>query len=186
MTSTTATVATLTAEVRVLMVGSRQVTMSVYNQLDTADRQDAELFGRVSPKYAQPGYLYLVGRHRDNGSLVRMRIAGSAATIEAESDLWLAIHDRRSRAEFLSGYIERHLKNPNHPCRSTDHSQCLVSVYHRGDLKRREIQDVETDIERLTAEASELQIDGDREMAAALAVAADAAALPLIVLAGLR
>lgn len=32
--STTATVETLTAEVRALMVGSRQVTMSVYNQLD--------------------------------------------------------------------------------------------------------------------------------------------------------
>jgi hypothetical protein len=35
--SKTATVETLTAEVRVLMVGSRQVTMSVYGQLDFID-----------------------------------------------------------------------------------------------------------------------------------------------------
>jgi hypothetical protein len=54
--SKTATVETLTAEVRVLMVGSRQVTLSVYGQLDTAEYEDAELFGRVSPKAAEHGY----------------------------------------------------------------------------------------------------------------------------------
>lgn len=49
MTSTTASVEVLTAEVRVLMVGSRQVTLSVYNQLDYAAGGDIEPFGRVNP-----------------------------------------------------------------------------------------------------------------------------------------
>lgn len=52
VTATTATIETLTAEVRVLMVGSRQVTLSVAKQLDRAsfleDAPDAITpFGRV-------------------------------------------------------------------------------------------------------------------------------------------
>lgn len=43
----TATVELLTAEVRVLMVGSRQVTLSVARQLDFADPQEIEPFGRI-------------------------------------------------------------------------------------------------------------------------------------------
>ncbi len=46
-TTTAATVEVLTAEVRVLMVGSRQVTMSVFGQLDRVDPRDVEPFGRV-------------------------------------------------------------------------------------------------------------------------------------------
>lgn len=44
----TATVETLTAEVRVLMVGNRQVTLSVYRQLDEVDLMEIEPFGRVN------------------------------------------------------------------------------------------------------------------------------------------
>jgi hypothetical protein len=43
----TATVEVLTAEVRVLMVGSRQVTLSVARQLDWVERSELEPFGRV-------------------------------------------------------------------------------------------------------------------------------------------
>lgn len=43
----TATVETLTAEVRVLMVGSRQITLSVAKQLDWVDYALLEVFGRV-------------------------------------------------------------------------------------------------------------------------------------------
>jgi hypothetical protein len=43
----TATVETLTAEVRVLMVGSRQVTLSVAKQLDSTIYESLEPFGRV-------------------------------------------------------------------------------------------------------------------------------------------
>ena len=43
----TATVEVLTAEVRVLQVGRRQVTLGVYRQLDGVDPDDIEPFGRV-------------------------------------------------------------------------------------------------------------------------------------------
>jgi len=64
----TATVETLTAEVRVLMVGSRQVTLSVYNQLDLVPHARVEPFGRVNPK---EGGLWVVGRDSLTGTLVR-------------------------------------------------------------------------------------------------------------------
>lgn len=48
MTAKEATVEVLTAEVRVLMVGSRQVTLSVYKQLDVAILgREFEIFGRI-------------------------------------------------------------------------------------------------------------------------------------------
>lgn len=84
----TATVETLTAEVRVLMVGNRQVTLSVYRQLDkfTTSRPLSEFapFGRVSSgtKYAGEdpwGRTYkatprfeFVGRDNPTGALMRM------------------------------------------------------------------------------------------------------------------
>jgi|SRR5215472_14499324 len=43
----TATVEVLTAEVRVLMVGARQVTLSVARQLDAVALEDIEPFGRI-------------------------------------------------------------------------------------------------------------------------------------------
>jgi hypothetical protein len=43
----TTTVEMLTAEVRVLMVGSRQITLSVARQLDTVNADEIEPFGRV-------------------------------------------------------------------------------------------------------------------------------------------
>jgi hypothetical protein len=67
----TATVEVLTAEVRVLMVGSRQVTMSVYNQLDEVYCGEIETFGRVSPPRASDDFIYVVGRSNDLGDLVR-------------------------------------------------------------------------------------------------------------------
>lgn len=67
----TATVQALTAEVRVMMVGSRQVTMSVYKQLDKVEPNDlAEIFGRVHPTGHEPNVsLHVVGRS-SAGSLV--------------------------------------------------------------------------------------------------------------------
>lgn len=44
---TTATIETLTAEVRTLMLGSRQVTLSVAKQLDTVPLSTLQVFGRV-------------------------------------------------------------------------------------------------------------------------------------------
>jgi hypothetical protein len=47
MTKHETTVEVLTAEVRVLMVGSRQITLSVVRQLDHADPGEIQPFGRV-------------------------------------------------------------------------------------------------------------------------------------------
>ncbi len=84
MTST-ATVEVLTAEVRVLMVGSRQVTLSVYRQLDAIPFYALTPFGRVRAS-RQPadefsgGRIEVIGADRD-GRLCRswiFRTAGGA------------------------------------------------------------------------------------------------------------
>lgn len=67
----TATVETITAEVRTLMVGSRQVTMSVYKQLDNVDVDQIEPFGRVRPVDPHHDVVYVVGREVTTGSLVK-------------------------------------------------------------------------------------------------------------------
>ena len=46
-TTATATIETLTAEVRTLVVGSRQVTLSIAKQLDIVDLSRLRVFGRV-------------------------------------------------------------------------------------------------------------------------------------------
>ncbi|MGX9295152.1 hypothetical protein [Tsukamurella paurometabola] len=85
--TTTANVETLTAEVRVLQVGNRQITKSVYLQLDTAmPDEEFHAFGRVRPgngprvpdwAYARTGpavrasRVELVGLDTYSGALVR-------------------------------------------------------------------------------------------------------------------
>lgn len=66
-TIATATVETLVAEVRVLMVGSRQVTLSVARQLDYAKLEDIDPFGRV---HLGGEGNHIIGRHRTSGALV--------------------------------------------------------------------------------------------------------------------
>jgi hypothetical protein len=63
----TATVMSLTAEVRVLMVGNRQVTLSVAKQLDCVPIEEIEPFGRVRRGH---GGQEVVGRHTATGALV--------------------------------------------------------------------------------------------------------------------
>lgn len=189
MASNTATVETLTAEVRVLMVGSRQVTMSVYNQLDTAEYEDAELFGRVSPKDARPGYIYFAGKNRESGSLIRGHIPADKTAVQKENpDLWAAIRNYRSEAQHLSAFVKRHHEGLSYRCPEEDHSRCKIGICDFGGMNwdTRQIGAVEADIQRLRDQAAELQGIGDQEIAESLALAATVAALPLIVLAGLR
>lgn len=74
MPASTATVEALTAEVRVLMVGSRQVTLSVARQLDEVAWWDITPFGRISmntkPAFSEADRVEVIGRSED-GSLVR-------------------------------------------------------------------------------------------------------------------
>ena len=70
-TPRTATVEVLAAEVRVLMVGSRQITLSVYRQLDWARYNDILPFGRVNDGPRVRRRIYVVGRESWSGVLVR-------------------------------------------------------------------------------------------------------------------
>lgn len=60
----------LTAQVRVLMVGSRQVTLSVFRQLDEVDFEEVTPFGRVRDRNSD-SYRDIIGIHFKDGSLVR-------------------------------------------------------------------------------------------------------------------
>lgn len=71
MTNQSARVDVLTAEVRTLAVGRRQITMSVYRQLDKVAPPDIDPFGRVRDKLTADGYVEVVGKSRTDGSLVR-------------------------------------------------------------------------------------------------------------------
>ncbi|MDZ7884746.1 MAG: hypothetical protein U5N53_18495 [Mycobacterium sp.] len=70
--SNTATVETLTAEVRVLMVGNRQITSGVYKQLDFCPTEEIRPLGRVRSGLQAPG-IEVVGADA-RGQLVRARL----------------------------------------------------------------------------------------------------------------
>jgi len=75
MATTEAKVEVLTAEVRALVVGSRQITLSVFRQLDWVKWEEIEPMGRVNDyRDNDPEVWYLVGRSRKDGSLVRAQI----------------------------------------------------------------------------------------------------------------
>lgn len=105
MSVTTAEVQTLTAEVRVLMVGNRQVTLSVARQLDEfhlgiEPAEHFEPFGRVRTglKTLQldsnlwrdtmitPQWEW-VGRHAQSGDLVRLALGSMRDVPEEEIPL---------------------------------------------------------------------------------------------------
>ena len=71
--SESGSVGVLSAEVRVLQVGNGQITRSMYRQLDEADPEQFEPFGRVRDGKGNPseGVLSLVGRDPATGALVR-------------------------------------------------------------------------------------------------------------------
>lgn len=97
----------LTAEVRVLMVGSRQVTLSVFRQLDIISVYSlGPLLGRVSDR--PPGRhadalgagIWLIGRD-PNGSLAR-------AYAYPESKAWLKPEMRSYLvADSVMGHLQR-------------------------------------------------------------------------------
>jgi hypothetical protein len=94
MSTHEATVEVLTAEVRVLMVGSRQVTLSVYSQLDSVDDVLIEPFGRVRPRNADAEYVYLIGKRSASGELVRASIPVAEASICRHAHLGELVYQR--------------------------------------------------------------------------------------------
>jgi hypothetical protein len=63
-TTTTATIETLTAEVRTLVLGSRQITLSVAKQLDIVDLSQLRIFGRIKVNITKYKH-YVIGADRD-------------------------------------------------------------------------------------------------------------------------
>jgi len=87
-----ATVEVLTAEVRVLQVGRRQVTLSVVRQLDWADPADVEPFGRVRTGDSPPGRVRAIDSSGSNrAKSVPIEIIGSAAGVLVRSVSWRAV-----------------------------------------------------------------------------------------------
>ncbi|NUQ98329.1 MAG: hypothetical protein HOY79_17855 [Streptomyces sp.] len=85
-----ASVQVLTAEVRTLVIGSRQVTMSVYNQLDDVLPSSIEPFGRVNPKVTNSYlFFYVVGRYKTSGALVRSYVPRQPADLNEHG--WVPI-----------------------------------------------------------------------------------------------
>lgn len=88
MTGTaTATVETLTAEVRVLMVGSRQVTLSVARQVDTIPIVRLNPFGRVSMGDGKPD---VIGVDQTTGALCT---SYAKATIRERAAIIISDHE---------------------------------------------------------------------------------------------
>lgn len=98
---TIAQVKVLRAEVRVLMVGSRQITLSVFRQLDVVNASELEWFGRVRDPQRHDdcatgfpedteGDRHVIGRHRFTGALTRTNINRECwwtVTLQHELDL---------------------------------------------------------------------------------------------------
>jgi hypothetical protein len=87
-----ATVEVLTAEVRVLQVGRRQVTLSVIRQLDWADAAEVEPFGRVRTGDTPPGRVRAISSgSRDVKSATSVEIIGSASGVLVRSVSWRTV-----------------------------------------------------------------------------------------------
>jgi hypothetical protein len=90
----TATVEVLTASVRTLVVGSRQVTLAVFRQLDAVPRDSMSPFGRVRGGGKTPaGALQLVGAAED-GALVRSVVTVPEPTVGPEAYYHFRCHER--------------------------------------------------------------------------------------------
>ncbi len=172
--SKTATVETLTAEVRVLMVGSRQITLSVYGQLDRSD--EIVPFGRVRPRGAKWGWIYLIGRDQETGALARMSVPGNGHAIGEEL--------RRDEYAWQWDDLERQAKRLEHQA-GLDEVQAGKNSSWRDEFsaKAREQRDKAAS---LFKEAADLRQEYADEAAPLAEQAVELAKLPLIVLAGLR
>jgi hypothetical protein len=100
----------LTAEVRVLMVGTRKLTMAMYEQLDHCPADKIEPFGRVRPRNGDWPRVYVIGRDPDSGCLVRSYIhrygpgfaRSDGVTYPAEEAKWPALKPLAPLFEALS------------------------------------------------------------------------------------
>jgi hypothetical protein len=205
----TAEVEVLTAEVRVLMVGSRQITLSVARQLDRVHLLDVEPFGRVrlnqGTDYYSPN---VIGKDRETGVLVVASyetnpsvrpglIPASPLTVCEHWDHPPVYHLELSGRPFavardftIRCSIHASANAPRLPTYPVDGSPEEHAAYHRRTQEWHEQRKVweATQCEHWNAKAStkaDLRDQLDRHDRYRASCAA-ALLLPLIVLAGLR
>lgn len=179
MTTTAARVDVLTAEIRVLMVGSRQVTLSVYGQLDQVKPAEIDPFGRVAPRDADPDYVYVVGasaRDADRGTLVRSRRESMSALIKRADGL-------RDRADMIGERPDLKHERSELVERADYHDR--PEHWKRANAITDRLGQLDVWLRHETRTAEELIAESGATIDAA-EDAAQWAALPLIVLAGLR
>jgi hypothetical protein len=166
-----ATVEVLTAEVRVLMVGSRQVTLSVYRQLDYCEPEVITPFGRVRDKDQDYGDVYVIGVD-DVGSLVKSNERRyPSEPVVYISDLIIGTGQERDR------YVESTVLLDGEPIR--------VNI-GRPERYDRTLGQAKFIDDAACATAEERMREAKQQHAAEEQRAREWEALPLIVLAGLR
>jgi len=125
----TAEVEVLTAEVRVLMVGSRQITLSVARQLDQVPLLDVEPFGRVRlGTTTESWHPHIIGKHRHSGVLVIASYDPTPSTrpsIIPRAALVVCAHWARTGTEYPLMYEQRSF--------SVHHDHTVSCVPHRLD-----------------------------------------------------
>ena len=177
-TGKSATVEVLTAEVRVLMVGSRQVTMSVYNQLDHRPYVEVTPFGRVRPKDGTSDEVHLVGVDTD-GTLVRTSVYRWRPPTDAEYVSFVAAG---SSVDEVMDRL-RWAANQN----SADSE--IVTALVRAGIEAGLSGELATNAAKRGTATTHVYLKGGGERRSRLVVVenwAEASAYPLIVLAGLR
>lgn len=104
---TTASVESLTAAVRVLMVGNRQVTLSVARQLDKVPWQDIQPFGRVRISKDDDGKWGTIVGSNSDGDLVIADAPPEGVRIKYEQQKdYPTLCDRQSNVTFAHSLTE--------------------------------------------------------------------------------
>lgn len=98
MSEQSARVDVLTAEVRALMVGRRQVTLSVYRQLDVVDPDEIEPFGRVRDGKDEDGLDLVEGIVFDRDLVARHGVHVVGRCVITGTLVRASVWDRRLRA----------------------------------------------------------------------------------------
>lgn len=186
MGEVTATVEALTAEVRALMIGSRQVTLSVYRQLDTVPHEQCEPFGRVRDSKDEPGCIWVVGRDT-TGALIRSKrypARDSKSITISPMEKWASrgVHDTLPR-KLTDGYVRLDHVHAGVVAVDGDDQVCwMICDYdYRGYYASWDYISPEAQLEAERLAGVELE-----QLRKTRRLYSEWLALPLIVLAGLR
>jgi hypothetical protein len=182
----TATVETLTAEVRVLMVGKRQITLSVAKQLDMVKYDDLTVFGRIRMSDDQ----LLIGAD-PNGNLATAKIPDACGPCDVLDTVF--IQNLPAKVHVSMGLYQQNVYTPPFRCDSSQ-GPLTVQLYFTTMEWRSDLPDgvkvdwmgqegaIRAQVEKTIAAR---QVASARYQAV-MAQRAEALAAPLIVLAGLR